>query len=198
MEFRDTVRKRRMVRSFAAIAIDDAVLTRLLDTARRAPSAGYSQGTEFLVLTGDETQRYWRMTLPDPADDDGWAARLRRAAVLVFVLSNKDAYLDRYAEPDKGWVDRDERRWPVPYWDVDAGMAAMLLLLAAVDEGLGALLFGIEGPWEPIRDEFAIPAEYRCVGIVALGHGDPDEVPMGSGVTRPRRPLDEIVHRGQW
>src|SRR3712207_8035386 len=74
---------------------------------------------------------------------DPWLQRMARAPLLVVVLSSKDAYLDRYAEPDKGWTDRDEARWAVPYWDVDAGMAALMVLLTAVDEGLGACLFGI-------------------------------------------------------
>lgn len=205
MEFSDVVRHRRMVRSFDPTPVPNDVLHRILDHARRGPSAGFTQGTEFLVLSGpDETQRYWEATLgdddADDADDadDSWAGRLRQAPALVLVLSNKDAYLDRYAEADKGWTDRDEQRWWVPYWDVDAGMAAMLLLLGAVDEGLGALFFGIDGPWEPIGDDFGIPERYRCIGLVALGWPAGDDVPSGSAVTRRRRPLDEIVHRGRW
>src|SRR3712207_6969015 len=45
---------------------------------------------------------------------DPWLQRMARAPLLVVVLSSKDAYLDRYAEPDKGWTDRDETRWAVP------------------------------------------------------------------------------------
>lgn len=198
MEFAHVVARRRMVRSFEDTPVDGVVLERLLDIARRGPSAGYSQGTEFLVLTGDQTARYWSLTLAADADGDAWTERLRRAPVLILVLSNKDAYLDRYAEPDKGWTDRDEQRWRVPYWDVDAGMAAMLILLAAVDEGLGALLFGIDGPWEPVGAALGVPAAYRCIGLIALGHAAPDDRPSGSSTTRPRRPLDDIVHWGSW
>ena len=56
---------------------------------------------------------------------------MRTAPVLVTVWTSERAYLDRYAEPDKGWTDRDKARWSAPYWWVDAGMAAMNVLLAA-------------------------------------------------------------------
>ena len=75
--------------------------------------------------------------------DSAWLDGMRTAPVVIVPLSNRDAYLDRYAEPDKGWTDRDEARWPVPYWHIDTGMAALLILQTAVDEGLGACFFGI-------------------------------------------------------
>lgn len=198
MELRDAARRRRMVRSFEATPVAGDAVDRILDTARRGPSAGFTQGTQFLVLSGpEETARYWDVALP--AGDRGafaWPGLLR-APVLVLVLSDKDAYLDRYAEPDKGWTDRDESRWPVPYWDVDAGMAAMLLLLAAVDEGLGAVFFGVFEGWDGVRRRLGVPERMRCVGVVALGHPAGDDRPSGS-VARGRRPLDDVVHRGRW
>jgi nitroreductase len=113
-------------------------------------------------------------------------------------MSDKAAYLDRYAEPDKGWTDRDESRWPVPYWDVDAGMAALLVLLTAVDEGLGACFFGI--PPERVadfRDAFGVPEAYRPVGCVSVGYpGDDDR--RSPSLRRGRRPVEEVVHRGGW
>ena len=68
---------------------------------------------------------------------------MRTAPVLVLVWTSQAAYLDRYAEPDKGWTDRDPERWSAPYWFVDGGMAALAMLLTATDAGLGACFFGI-------------------------------------------------------
>ena len=146
VEFRDVVRRRRMVRDYDP---DRPVPRRGAGAAARArhagPSAGFSQGWAFLVLeTPEERDRFWaRHHRREASRDDGWLTRMRRAPLLVVPLSHKPAYLDRYAEPDKGWTDRDEARWPVPYWDIDTGMAALLMLLTAVDEGLGACFFGI-------------------------------------------------------
>src|SRR3712207_283086 len=102
---------------------------------------------------------------------DPWLQRMARAPLLVVPLSNKSAYLDRYAEPDKGWTDRDETRWAVPYWDVDAGMASLLMLLTAVDEGLGACFFGIPGERvTAFRDAFGVPEDFRPVGCLSVGY----------------------------
>jgi nitroreductase len=150
-----------------------------------------------VLETAEERERFWTATSGAGAPD-AWLIRMRRAPLLVVPLSNKSAYLDRYAEPDKGWTDRDESRWPVPYWDVDAGMAALLMLLTAVDEGLGACFFGI--PPERIaafRDAFGVPAGFRPVGCVSVGYpGDDDR--RSPSLRRGRRPVDEVVHRGRW
>jgi nitroreductase len=122
---------------------------------------------------------------------------MQTAPLLVVVLSHKDAYLDRYAEPDKGWTDRDESRWPVPYWDVDAGMAALLMLLTAVDEGLGACFFGVPpDAHDSFRSAFGVPAGYTPVGVVSLGYRAPDQ--LSPSLKRGRRGLDQVVHRGHW
>lgn len=199
MDFRQVVARRRMVRSFAPHPVPDEVLHRILDHARRAPSAGFTQGTEFLVLRGPtETGRFWDATLP--VGERGrfpWPGLLA-APVLIVPLANKQTYLDRYAEPDKGWVDRDESRWPAPYWDIDAGFSVMLILLSAVNEGLGALFFGIFRGLEALRATFGIPDAFRPIGALALGYPAPDDRPSGSPRHRPRRPLDDLVHWGHW
>jgi nitroreductase len=178
------------------------VRERLLEHALRAPSAGFSQGWAFLVLeTEQERDRFWAATT-GPDAPDGWLTRMRRAPLLVVPFSCKDAYLDRYAEPDKGWTDRDPAsvaaRWPVPWWDVDAGMAALLVLLTAVDEGLGACLFGIPAERvDAFRAAFGVPGTRRPVGVVSIGYpGDGDR--RSPSLRRGRRGLDEVVHRGRW
>ncbi|MGY1618017.1 nitroreductase family protein [Geodermatophilus sp. SYSU D00691] len=199
MEFAEVVRRRRMVRDYDPDRpVPPEVRERLLEHAIRAPSAGFSQGWAFLVLESPgERERFWTATT-GPGAPDAWLTRMRRAPLLVVPLSHKDAYLDRYAEPDKGWTDRDEARWPVPYWDVDTGMAALLVLLTAVDEGLGACFFGIPPERIPaFREAFGVPAGYRPVGCVSVGYPGGDDRRSPS-LRRGRRGLDEVVHRGHW
>lgn len=198
MEFQDVVRKRKMVRTFEDRPIDREVLERIIANAQRAPSAGYSQGWAFLVLNGtEETERYWTTTMtPERRAEFGWPGMFNAAAIIV-CLSNKSAYIDRYARPDKGWVDRDERRWPVPYWDIDVGMAALLILQTAVDAGLGAVFFGIFDQ-AGFRKAFGIPDEYTAVGTVAIGHKAPSDRPSPSLKIVGRKPAADVIHRGQW
>ncbi|MGY1747904.1 nitroreductase family protein [Modestobacter sp. SYSU DS0511] len=199
MEFGDVVRRRRMVRDYDPDRpVPPEVRDRLLDHAIRAPSAGFSQGWAFLVLeTAEERDRFWAATT-DGGTPDGWLTRMRRAPLLIVPFSSKDAYLDRYAEPDKGWTDRDEARWPVPYWHVDAGMASLLVLLTAVDEGLGACFFGV--PPERVaalRAAFGVPDSHTPVGCLSIGYpGGEDR--RSPSLRRGRRGLDEVVHRGSW
>lgn len=198
MEFDDVIRARRMVRSFDGRPVAPGVLDHLLDQARRGPSAGFTQGTEFLVLEGGEqTGRFWDATLP-PGERAGfpWPGLLR-APVLVVPMAHMDAYLERYAEPDKGWSDRDPARWPVPFWEVDAAFATMLLLLGAVNAGLGAVFFGIFRGADALRRAFGVPGGFEPIGAVALGHPAGDDRPSSS-VARGRRPLEDVVHRGRW
>ena len=195
-----------MVRRFdPGRPVGRAELDAVLYAAQRAPSAGYSQGWDFVVLTGeDERTAFWAAVADDSSGDssggsagepDAWLRGVSAAPALVLCLSDPDAYLDRYAEPDKGWTDRDPARWPVPYWDVDTGMAAMAMLLAAVDEGLGALFFGVPpAAHDRVRQAHGIPGNRRLVGVVALGH-ERTRV-GGSSRTRARRPAAEVVHWG--
>ena len=204
MEFAEVVRRRRMVRDYDPDRpVPADVRERLLEHAIRAPSAGFSQGWAFLVLeTAEDRDRFWTATTDGAPSHrpsaDRWLTRMRRAPLLIVPLSSKQAYLDRYAEPDKGWTDRDEFRWPVPYWDVDAGMGSLLVLLTAVDEGLGACFFGV--PAERIdafRTAFGVPGEYRPVGCLSVGYpGGEDR--RSPSLRRGRRGVDEVVHRGRW
>jgi nitroreductase len=198
MEFQDVVRKRKMVRTFEDRPIDPKVLDRIVANAQRAPSAGFSQGWAFLVLNGKhETERYWNTTMtPARRKEFGWPGMFNAAAMIV-CLSNKGAYLDRYARPDKGWADRDETRWPVPYWDIDVGMAALLILQTAVDAGLGAVFFGIFDQ-AGFRASFGVPDEYTAVGTVAIGHRTATDRPSPSLKIVGRKPASEVVHRGHW
>jgi nitroreductase len=202
VEFRDVVRRRRMVRDYDPDRpVPPEIRDRILEHALHAPSAGFSQGWAFLVLESPEDRAlFWQATTS--AEDEetmaDWLVRMRRAPLLIVPLSHKAAYLRRYAEADKGWTDQDEKRWPVPYWDIDTGMAALLMLLTVVDEGLGACFFGIQ-PAEHARfhEAFGVPAEYTAIGCVSVGYaGGHDR--RSPSLKRGRRGLDQVVHRGRW
>jgi nitroreductase len=190
-----------MVRSYSAEPVDPAVVDRMLGHAVRAPSAGFSQGWAFLVLDRPaDVDRFWEACTPPRRAEqpDSWLRGMRTAPVLIVPLSDKAAYLDRYAEPDKGWTDRDEARWPVPYWHLDTAMAALLILQTAVDEGLGACFFGIPGPrTAAFREAFDVPERLTPIGAISVGHRAEDTGPRGSA-GRGRRPVEEVVHRGRW
>src|SRR5688500_641410 len=109
MDFAEVVRRRRMVRNYDPDRpVPAEVVDRLLGYAVHAPSAGFSQGWGFLVLdSAADRELFWRVTTPDGMEDSPWSAGMRNAPLIVVPHSNRDAYLDRYAEPDKGWSDRD-------------------------------------------------------------------------------------------
>jgi len=200
MEFRDVVRRRRMVRNYdPARPVPSEIVDELLSHATHAPSAGFSQGWAFLVLDEPEAVgRFWTATTPPGSGlPSGWLAGMRAAPVIIVPLSCKDAYLDRYAETDKGWTDRDETRWPVPYWHIDAGMASLLMLLTAVDHGLGACFFGIPPEQTAsFREKFGVPKTYTPIGAITVGYRAPDR--RSPSLKRGRRGTDQVVHRGRW
>ena len=203
MEFSEVIRKRRMVRAFSDEPLDPAVVERVLAAGNRAPSAGFSQGYALLVLDQPEQLKpFWELmgTYHGAEEHAGPGFDpVTQAPVVIVPLSCKEVYLDRYAREDKGWTDRDEAHWPVPYWDIDTGFMAMLMLLAAVDEGLGALFFGITpGDIGQFRELFGVPEKYLPIGAIALGHPDPEADKGGSSRVIKRRKLDDLVHRGRW
>jgi nitroreductase len=197
MEFTEVLRRRRMIRSYQqARPVPADALDAVLAAALRAPSAGFTQAISFLVLKSDaERETFWRLT----ADaDNAWLRGMRTAPVLIAVWTSQQTYLDRYAEPDKGWTDRDPARWTTPYWFVDAGMACMAALLSAVDQHLGACFFGIPADRvTAVREAFGVPTSQLSVGVISLGY--PVSAPIsGSPTRRLRKAPAELVHRGAW
>lgn len=199
VEFRDVVRRRRMVRRFDQRPVPPDVIDRIIDVGRRAPSAGFSQGLELLVLDTPETVAAFWETTRDP--EFGWDAETVEHGPPVLILPLPDArrYLERYAQPDKIEFGMDEEsNWPVRFWEIDAAMASMLVLLAAVDEGLGGWFFGITHGERELLDRFGVPGHLRPIGIIGLGYRAADEGPSGSWMKRRRRALEAQIHRNGW
>jgi nitroreductase len=207
VEFSDVIRRRKMVRAFTGEPLAPGLSEQLLRAANRAPSAGFSQGYSFLVLEGPEqSSPLWEVMYEAAAragdraaDERTQVAALSRAPLVIVPLACKDVYLDRYARPEKGWTDKDEARWPVPYWYIDTGFTALLILLAVVDEELGAVFFGIEpASMADFRSRFGVPEEWTPIGAIAIGHPDPAADPVPPARASDRKTLDKLVHHGRW
>ena len=199
MKFEELIRRRRMTRAFTPEPVEGAVVDRMIEAARRGPSAGNTASIEFLVLEGaEQTARYWNTTLPAQQRATFPWPELLHAHVLIVPWVDPGAYVRRYGEPDKTstGLGASTDAWSGPYWFVDGGAAAMTLLLAAESEGLGALLFGLFDHEDAVRTTFGVPGGFRALGAIAIGHSAPDRPSQSAG--RARRPLEEIVHRGEW
>jgi nitroreductase len=197
--FQEVFRRRRMVRKFDQRPLEPELLDRILESARHSPSAGFSQGFDFVVLDQpDIVSRFWKTTdhpdFPNPADFAATAP-----PVIVLPLANKAAYLERYSRPDKEQFGlMDEALWPVPYWQLDTAMAVMLILLAATDLGVGAVYFGLfYGEAEALL-ELGVPDGHKPIGAIGLGHPATDEPFDPSRFAERRRQFDKMVHRNRW
>jgi len=203
MQFEDLLRERRMVRHYAPDPIPRETLERIVRTVRRAPSGGFSQGQRLLVVTEADT----RARIAGLLHEDEWVAEGREpwlsvAPAHVIVCTREQDYHDRYNQPDKLAVTGGvEIEWPAPFWFVDAGAALMLVLLAAIDEGLGAGVYGVTVPELPaFRELLGIPDDVAVVAGVTLGRPlpDPEASRVSSRMTQLRRGLGEVVHWNRW
>lgn len=196
MDFATVVRQRRMVRNFTDTPVDPAALERILDLARHAPSAGFTQGQAFVVVTEAETRRkIAALCGEEQYVAGGFDPWISKAPVLIVPCTSEAAYHRRYQESDKLQEDGTEITWPVPYWHMDIGCAVMVLLLAVVDEGLAA---GFAGSWDldGMRALLGIPAEMTPVGVIPVGHPAPDK--RSPSLKRGRKPTEEFAHYERW
>ena len=194
MEFRELLKRRRMVRHYTDEPVARETLERICATVRRAPSGGFSQGQRLLVVD-DPT-----LLAELARDEEGVEPWFGSARAHIIVLTREQDYHDRYQRTDK-LQGGEEIVWPVPFWFVDAGAALMLLLLAAIDEGLAAAVYGVQVEDDArFRKLLRIPDELRIVTGVTLGHGapDPEWSKRTSRATQRRRTVDEVVHWNRW
>jgi len=204
MDFAELMRRRRMVRNYTDEPVPREVVDRIVDCGRRAPSGGFSQGNRFVVVTDPDT----RGRIAELAGEEryytssGFEPWISRAPVHIVVAMREDDYHDRYTKPDKlEAAGGEEIEWRVPWWWVDAGKAIMLLLLAAIDEGLGAGLFGLVGDDnDRLRELLGMPDDFEIVGVVTVGHRapEPNEERRKARLRKARRPLEEVVRWERW
>jgi len=206
-----------MTRAFDRRPVPAELLDELVELGSRAPSAGKTQGWHLVLLEGEETARFWDITLPPMRRGAFRWKRLLDAPVIALPLADPRAYTDRYSETDKQatglGVSTDA--WPAPYWTVDASMSVMTMLLAAEAVGLGALFFGVFKGERQLRRALGIPPSMQLLGALAIGYpAAQDETPArgsapssgddtspgspGQSAGRRRRGPEEIIHRGGW
>jgi FMN reductase [NAD(P)H] len=193
IELKDILKRRRMVRAYEPDSVPRDAVERIVATVRRSPSAGFSQGQRLLVVTDAET----RGRISEVLGGDGW---VEEAPVLIVVGVREDDYHDRYRKPDK-LIDGREIEWPIPYWHFDAGATAMLLLLAAIDEGYAAGLFGVFAEAiQPFKELLGIPGDVAVACCITIGKPGDDSSwdALTSRLTQARKPVDDLVHWERW
>lgn len=196
MEFKDVVLKRRMVRNFADKSVDPQIIDRIVELTRHAPSAGFTQGQAFIVVTQPDLKKAIAATCQEEEYvKSGFAPFISKAPVLLIPCTNEAAYHRRYQEADKVDEGGNEITWPVPYWFMDIGCAVIIALLAAIDEGLVTAFAGFKD-LDTLRSRLNIPAEVTPVGVIAVGYRAKD-VPSPS-LKRGRKAEAEYLHYEGW
>ena len=207
MEFADVVRGRRMTRSFSTQPVDSKLISQIVDLASRAPSAGKTQGWHALIISSTDTAKFWDDTLAVEKRESFRWKQLLDAQVIALVFADPLAYVERYSEHDKAHtgLGASAEAWPTPYWTVDASFAAMTMLLAAEDAGLGALFFAVFSGEKEVRARLHVPEAMQLIGAIALGwplKSDKEDgiskAIKGASAIRTRRSAEQIIHLNSW
>jgi nitroreductase len=173
MDLYDAIRTRRSVRSYRPDAIREAVLMRVLDAARIAPSGSNRQPTRFILVSDPEAKR----NLATMCHNQTFIA----AAPVVVVACGRDIKWNRGE-----WMGRYSMI-------VDVAIAVDHLTLAARAEGLGTCWIGSFSN-AALKDYFGLPEDVDVVALTPLGYpeGDPFTDPEG------RIPPEDFISWNQW
>ena len=198
MEFRDILARRRMHRAFLPDPLPREQIERIANVIRRAPSGGFSQGGSIVVVTDDDQRHAIAAAFGDEHYSRSGRNFIADAPVHMIISANESLYHARYNERDKleatGGV---EVTWPVPYWFVDAGALMMLVLAAAIDEGLASAFIGHPEQKRIFDELLGLPEDVVPIGLALIGRAGADP-PAGSRLKERRRELDDLVHWQTW
>ena len=196
MEFQKAVRKRRMVRHFAGDSVPMETINQILELAQHAPSAGFSQGSAYVVVTDPELKKeVAKLQGEEDYSTSGFHRWISEAPVAIVACVSEKLYHDRYNEPDKLNEEGKEIEWPTPYWFFDVGAGCMIVLLGAVDAGLAAAFTGVfDVP--RMKKLLGIPPHFHPVGVISMGRGAEDV--KSPSLKRGRRQWSDVVHYDRW
>ena len=169
MDVFEAIDKRYSVRGYKPDAVEDDKLAKVLEAARRAPTAANRQPFRMLVVhTEGREEELARV----------YARRWLTQAPLVIAF---------VAVPAEAWRRMDDK----PYDEVDATIAMDHLVLAATALGLGTCWIAAFDP-DAAREVFGLPADVELVAITPLGYAAKDRADTD------RRPLEELVRYERW
>lgn len=173
MEFYEVLARRYMVRAFQPKPVEDEKVERILRKAWRSPSAGHTQPVEFVVVK-----------------DQGVKDELARAALNQTFIAEAPVVIVTCSDTSRS-ASRYGQRGVRFYSIIDGAFASMIILLSAVNEGLGACFVGAYYD-EEVKEVLRLPDHVRPIGIIPIGY--PAEKPY----RYPRMSLKRIVHRDRW
>jgi nitroreductase len=173
MDFETVVKRRRMCRGYLDRDVPQEKIDRILDLASRYPSAGHTEPQEFIVVRN----RRMKEDLARAALDQMFVAQ---APLVIVVVSDVRRSARRYGE-------RGVRFFSI----IDGAFVAMLILLAVVDESLGACFVGSFYD-EEVQEVLGLPPDVRPIGIIPIGYCA--EAPRRF----PRRSRAHIVHHDRY
>jgi nitroreductase len=195
MEFQKVVSRCRMVRHFTNEEVTGETIDGILELAQHAPSAGFSQGSAYVVVTRPQTRRLLGKLMGEEEPDFRFHRWVSEAPVAIVACVSEKLYHDRYNEPDKLNKEGREIEWPTPYWFFDIGAGCMIILLAAVDAGLAAAFSGVHNV-KGTKELLGIPPHFHPVGVISIGHGAEDV--KSPSLKRGRRKWENVVHFERW
>ena len=198
MEFRDILSRRRMHRAFLPDPLPEEQIERIAGVIRRAPSGGFGQGGSIVVVTDEAKRREIARAFGDEHYSPHGRNYIADAPVHMVISANESLYHARYNEADKlkatGGV---EVTWPVPYWFVDAGALMMLVLMAAIDEGLASAFIGHPDQKRICEEVLGLPEDVVPIGLAFIGKPGDDPAPSSRFKER-QRALEDLIHWQRW
>ena len=150
-EFDDIIKKRKMIRLYIQDKlIPQQIVDKLITNAHRAPSAGHTQVQEFIIVQDPLIKK----KLGEAALNQ---EQVYDAPLLIVVCANTSRSVNRYGKRGREF-----------YSIIDGAFASMLILLTAVNEGIGACFVGAFLD-EKVSEILELPEYVKPIGIIALG-----------------------------